>query len=270
MISLVDTHAHIDLPDFDDDREAMLERARAAGVHAIVAVGHNPVRWRSTASLALRYPAVVRTAGVHPNDATIWDADVASLLEAELASGEPIAVGETGLDFFRNAETATIQREAFIAQIELARRFDLPIVIHQRSAEREVIELLREHGPVRGVMHCFSGDVAFARDCLEAGMMLGVGGVATYPKSNDVRGALSQVPIDSVIVETDAPYLSPQKWRGKRNEPSYIVAAVETLAKLHDLSLEDVAERTTSNAVRLFGERLDSARLSGIGPEGNR
>ena len=269
MISLVDTHAHIDLPDFDVDREAMLERARVAGVHAIVAIGHNPDRWRSTAFLASQFPAVLRTAGVHPNDATIWNADIASMLEAELASGEPVAVGETGLDFFRNAKTAAIQREAFVAQIKLAQRSDLPIVIHQRNAEREVIELLREHGPVRGVMHCFSGDASFARDCLEAGMMLGVGGVATYPKSDDVRNALSQVPIESVIVETDAPYLSPQKWRGKRNEPSFMVATVETLAMLHDLSPEAVAERTTSNAVRLFGERLESTRLSSVGPEGN-
>ncbi|MDQ3548479.1 MAG: TatD family hydrolase, partial [Chloroflexota bacterium] len=153
MISLVDTHAHIDLPVFDEDREAMLSRARAAGIHAIVAIGHNPERWRTTAKLCSGYPFVVRTAGVHPNDAATWSDTVLEELDRELATGVPVAVGETGLDFFRDSTPADRQREAFAAQIALARRYDLPLVIHQRSAEQDVLDMLREHGTIRGVMH---------------------------------------------------------------------------------------------------------------------
>ncbi len=264
MISLIDTHAHVDLPVFNEDREAMLTRARAAGVHAIVAIGHNPERWRTTAELCARHPFLVRTAGLHPNDAADWTAELHQRLEGQLASGEPVAVGETGLDFYRDAAPEALQRDAFAAQIALARRHDLPIVIHQRSAEQDVLSMLRQHGPVRGVMHCFSGDETFAMSCLELGLLLGVGGVATYPKSETVREALAATPLESVILETDAPYLAPQRWRGRRNEPSYVVSAAETLATIHGVSIDEVAERTTANAVRLFGERLESARLAGL------
>ena len=263
MISLVDTHAHIDLPAFDEDREAMLSRAYAAGVHAIVAIGHNPERWRTTAELCSSYPFVVRTAGLHPNDAAIWNEEILEELERDLATGEPIAVGETGLDFFRDSAPADLQREAFSAQIALARRYDLPLVIHQRSAGAGVLEMLRAHGPIRGVMHCFGGDEPFARSCVDSGLMLGIGGVATYPKSEEVRRALAGVPLESVILETDAPYLAPQAWRGKRNEPSYVVAAVEVLATIHGLPVEEIARQTTANALRLFGERLEMARRNG-------
>ena len=264
MISLIDSHAHIDLPAFDNDREAILARARSAGVHAIVVIGHNPERWRTNANICARYPSVVRTVGVHPNDAALWSDQVRYELEAQLASGEPVAVGETGLDFFRDSVPAQLQRDAFSAQIALARRYDLPVVIHQRGAEQAVLELLREHGPVRGVMHCFSGDPSFAKSCVELGLMLGVGGVATYPKSEDVRRALAEAPLEALIVETDAPYLAPQQWRGKRNEPSYVVAAAEVLATIHGLPDEEISERTTANAVRLFGQRLELAHRAGL------
>jgi TatD DNase family protein len=265
VTSLIDTHCHIDLPAFDKDREAILERARQAGVHAMIVIGHNPERWRTSAALTQRYPVLIRTAGLHPNDASDWSASTLADLTAEVESGEPIAVGETGLDFFRDSAPEALQREAFAAQIALAHCHDLPIVIHQRSAERQVLETLRDHGPVRGVMHCFSGNAEFARSCLEAGLMLGVGGVATYPRSEDVRAALAGAPLDSIILETDAPYLAPQPWRGKRNEPSYVVAAADVLADIHGLSREEIGARTTANAVRLFGERLESARQAGLG-----
>lgn len=264
MTSLIDTHCHIDLPAFDEDREAILARARDAGVHAMIVIGHNRERWRTSAVLSARYPFLLRTAGLHPNDASDWSASTLSYLEVEVESGEPIAVGETGLDFFRDSAPEDLQREAFAAQIALARRHDLPIVIHQRSAEQQVLQMLRDHGPVRGVMHCFSGNAEFAKSCLEAGLMLGVGGVATYPRSEDVRTALAGVALDSIILETDAPYLAPQPWRGKRNEPSYVVAASDVLADIHGVSREEIGARTTANAVRLFGTRLESARQAGL------
>ena len=264
MISLIDTHCHIDLPAFDEDREAMLARARMAGLQAMVVIGHNHERWRTSAELAASHPFIVRTVGVHPNDAGSWSDVMLADLEAEIASGEPVAIGEAGLDFFRDASPTELQREAFAAQIALARKYDLPIVIHQRSAEREVLEMLREHGPVRGVMHCFSGDLTFARSCVESGLMLGVGGITTYPKSEGIRRALAGVPKDALILETDAPYLAPQLWRGKRNEPSFVSVVAETLAAIHGMSALEVGETTTANAVRLFGVRLERARLADL------
>jgi TatD DNase family protein len=263
VISLIDTHCHIDLPVFDEDREATIQRAVDAGVHAIVAIGHNPERWRTTASLTGNYPFILRTAGLHPNDASIWTTALHDRLDVELASGEPIAVGETGLDFFRDSAPVDLQREAFASQIALARKHDLPIVIHQRSAEADVLDVLRSEGPVRGVMHCFSGDSRFAKACLEVGLVLGVGGVATYPRSGDVREALASVPLDAIVLETDAPYLAPQPWRGKRNEPSYVSAAAEELAAIHGIDVNRIAQRTTENAIRLFGDRLRTALQAG-------
>jgi len=263
VISLIDTHCHIDLPAFDEDREAVLSRALAKGVHAMVVVGHNPERWRTTARLQGQCPFLVRTVGLHPNDASQWTVDVEKALEAELQRGDAVAVGETGLDFFRDSAPPDLQRAAFEAQIGLAKQLDLPIVIHQRAAETEVLEMVRSLGPVRGVLHCFSGDEAFANACLEAGLMLGVGGVATYPKSDAIRAALAVAPLDNIVVETDAPYLAPQSWRGKRNEPAYVVAAAEILATIHDLPVDVVAERTSANAIRLFGDQLVTAQQSG-------
>jgi TatD DNase family protein len=263
VISLIDSHAHIDLPVYDEDREAMLGRAQAAGVHAIVVIGHNRERWQTSAALCARVPWLVRTVGLHPNDAADWSDSIAQELEAQLATGGPVAIGETGLDLYRDSASEVLQREAFAAQIALARRYDLPIIIHQRSAETQVLEMLREHGPVRGVMHCFSGDTAFARSCVDAGLMLGVGGVATYPKSQEVRDALAAVPIEQVILETDAPYLAPQGWRGKRNEPGYVVVAAEALADVHGITLDAVGDATSANAIRLFGEPLEAAWRAG-------
>lgn len=264
MIASIDTHSHIDLPAFDEDREAMIARARSAGVAAIVVIGHHPDRWRTSAALCASYPALARTVGLHPNDAAGWSDTLLSALESEIATGEPIAIGETGLDYFRDSAPAGDQRAAFAGQIALARRHGLPLVIHQRNAEQEALDMLSEHGPVRGVMHCFSGDAAFAAACVTAGLMLGIGGVATYPKSEEVRLAIASTPLDSMVLETDAPYLAPQPWRGKRNEPSYVIAAAETIAKVHGVTVEAVTARTTANAVRLFGPRLEMAWSAGL------
>ncbi|HEX5165681.1 MAG TPA: TatD family hydrolase [Thermomicrobiales bacterium] len=264
MISLIDSHAHIDLPVYDDDREAMLGRALAAGVHAIVVIGHNRERWRTSAALCARVPWLVRSVGLHPNDAADWSDALRRDLEAQLEAGGPVAIGETGLDFYRDSAPEDLQRRAFAAQIEFAQRYELPIIIRQRSAEQPVLEMLREHGPVRGVMHCFSGDSSFARECVEAGLMLGVGGIATYPKSQDVRDALATVPIESLVLETDAPYLAPHGWRGKRNEPGHVVVAAEVLAAVHGMTLDAVAKATTVNAIGLFGASLEAARLAGM------
>lgn len=263
MISIVDTHAHIDLPDFDEDRDAVVHRAVAAGVSAIVAIGFNPERWVSTAALAEAYPMVVRTVGLHPNHATEWSDDLPESIEHEARDPRVVAIGEIGLDFYRDHADPDRQRVAFVEQIALAKRLDLPVVIHQRDAQGEVIELLVREGPVRGVMHCFSGDQTFAARCIELGFYLGVGGVATYKASGAVRDAIASAPLDRLILETDAPYLAPQGHRGQRNQPALIVRAAETLAEVRGTDVATIAEATTRNAVALFGDALAAAVRQG-------
>lgn len=264
MISLIDTHSHLDTSAFDSDRDAVLAAALKAGVHAIVLIGYDPERWRSTSDLCQRYPFLVRAVGVHPNSASIWSPSVQQLLEREVASGTVIAIGETGLDFFREHADPALQLAAFRAQLALAKTCGLPIIIHQRAAEAEVLATLAEFAPLRGVMHCFSGDTLFANQCRGFGLHLGIGGVATYPKSIAVREAVAHVPISSLLLETDAPYLAPQSRRGKRNEPAFLIETLETVAEVRDEPQESVADATTENAEQLFGPTLAAARAAGM------
>lgn len=259
MSLLIDTHAHIDLPDFDADREVVMQRALDAGIGGIVAIGFNPERWRSTRELADHYPHVRRTVGLHPNNATMWSDDLRTALREELASDDVVAVGEIGLDFFRDHASRDLQRRCFADQLKLAMEASLPIVIHQRSAEADLLEILRPFAPVSGVLHCFSGDTQFAGECLQMGLHLGVGGVFTYPKSDGVRRAVTNAPLERILLETDSPYLAPQGQRGKRNEPANVRLVADRLAEERSVALSTIAEVTTGNAMALFGGRLEGA-----------
>jgi TatD DNase family protein len=263
VTSLIDTHAHLDLAEFDDDRIAVLERSLEAGVHATLLIGFDAERWRSTAALCGARAELVRAVGVHPNSAEQWSAETQRGLEAQLDSGDAVAVGEIGLDFFRTHADPDQQRAAFVTQLDLARAARLPIIIHQRQAEAELLETLGPYAPLRGVLHCFSGDAAFAARCLELGLHLGVGGVATYPKSGAVREALAQAPLERLLLETDAPFLAPLSKRGKRNEPAYMVETLEVIARERGASVDAIAAATTANAVALFGAPLERALAAG-------
>jgi TatD DNase family protein len=263
VTAFFDSHCHIDLPVFDEDRLAVVLRALDAGVHAQLVIGYNPQRWQTTAMLCGQYPFMLRSAGLHPNDAAIWSDEIRARLVDELRSGEPIAIGETGLDFFRDHANPEMQRQAFRAQLQLAREFDLPVIIHQRAAEGEVLAILREFAPLSGVMHCFSGDSTFARQCLEIGFHLGIGGVVTYPRSTATRDALATIPLERIIMETDAPFLAPQSRRGKRNEPALLVEAADIVADAHGKTRDDVARVSTANAIQLFGDSVGSALAAG-------
>jgi len=264
MISCVDTHCHIDLDVFDEDRGEVLTRMHAAGVHAAMLIGYNPERWVTTSRLCNEMPFLRRSVGLHPNDASLWSDVLRDQLHAELSKGDALAVGEIGLDYFRDHAAPELQQAAFVGQIELAREFDLPIVIHQRSAERDVLDILSSYAPIRGIMHCFSGDATFAHECLRLGLEVGAGGVMTYPKSVDIRDALRTTPLDRIVLETDAPFLAPQAIRGKRNEPARVLDVAVCLADLHACSVEDVVTATTASAMRVFGRRLEHARRAGM------
>ncbi len=256
---MIDTHCHLDLDTFDADRVEVIERARSAGVRTMLLVGFNPERWQTTRDLCRQYPFMRRSVGLHPNDASRWSPELEANLIQEIDRTRPIAIGEIGLDFYRSADNAEQQRTAFERQMEIARDHNLPVIIHQRSAEQEVLEILERFLPVRGVMHCFTGSTEFAAKCVKLGLYLGIGGVATFPKSTEVREAVASVPVNRLLLETDAPFIAPAPWRGKRNEPSYLTAVVDTLTGVLQIPTKRVIEQTSQNAVALFGVSLSEA-----------
>jgi TatD DNase family protein len=264
MSSIIDTHCHLDLEMFDDDREEVLREALAANVHAMLLIGYNPERWRTTLEMCEYWPFLRRATGIHPNDASLWCDDIESQLRDEITKTFAIAIGEIGLDYYRNADNASQQRVAFERQLDLACSWDLPVIIHQRAAENDVLEILTRYAPLRGVMHCFTGTTVFAERCLELGMYLGIGGVVTYPRSTELRDAVAAAPIERLLIETDAPFLAPQLCRGKRNEPALLPEVARAIANIKQMDSDALAAQTSINAINLFGASLADALRSGM------
>jgi TatD DNase family protein len=249
----IDTHAHLDDHRFASDLDACLERSQAAGVLTIITVGTDLASSEAAFSLAGRYPQVYAAVGIHPHEAaSVQPADFLRL--SELAR-EPkvVAVGETGLDFYRDLAPRPVAEALFREHLELALSADLPVIIHSRQAHDAVLDILesRPHRPT-GVLHSFDGPLATARRALDLGLCISFTGVLTYPNAEGLRQVASQLPLDRILLETDCPYLAPQPYRGKRNEPAYVVAVAETLAQLHQIPLADVARITSESARRLF------------------
>jgi TatD DNase family protein len=265
MAMLIDTHAHLDDEQFAADLLAVLDRARAAGVVQIVAVATSAASSAATLALAARYPALFATVGIHPNHITrepptAWD-DIVALVGRDRV----VAVGETGLDRHWDDTPFPAQEELFARHLELGRLHGLPVVIHCREAEADVLRTLREafdrHGPIRGVMHSFVGDKTMAEACLAMGLYLSFAGMLTYKNAAGLRATAASVPLERLLVETDSPYLAPVPVRGRRNEPAYVVHTAACLAGLHGLLPDGLAERTTANARTLF--RLPVAGKNG-------
>jgi TatD DNase family protein len=250
---LVDTHCHLDLEAFDADREAVIERARVAGVGRILIPGIDPASNRQAVSLAERYPEVYAAVGLHPNSADKFSP--ASLSEIRMFASHPkvVGIGEVGIDLFWQKFPRALQMQAFREQIELANDVGKPVIVHDRDAHAEVMEVLRTCPPEAGaVLHAFSGDRAMADEALALGFYLGVDGPLTYKKSDGLRALFARLPLERVLIETDAPYLTPQPYRGKRNEPAHVNYVAEKLAEVRGMTLETVAAATTENAARLF------------------
>lgn len=255
---LVDTHCHLDLEAFDEDRAQVLARARASGVERILVVGFAPERWGPALRLAQSEPDVAVAVGLHPTEAARYNDEVEAGIREAAMSPSVCAIGEIGLDYHWMTAPAEVQRRAFLRQIALAREMDLPFIVHQRDAAEDTLDALQEAGPPhRGVMHCFTGDLTYAERCLAMGMYLGIGGAVTFRKATDLHEVVRSVPLDRLVLETDAPYMTPSPHRGKRNEPSYLRFIVERVAELRDTSVEEVAEATTANAARLFNLDID-------------
>ena len=253
-LELFDTHAHLHFPGFDDDRDAVLARARAAGVRRMVTIGTDAETCRAALALAERETDVWATAGVHPHDAA--ESDEAALVEVERLAAERrvVAIGEIGLDFFRNLSPRATQERVLRRFVALARRLRKPVVVHCRDAHDEALAILTEErvAEVGGVMHCFSGDVEIARRCLDLGLLISLAGPVTYPNARALPDVARFVPADRLVVETDCPFLPPQGYRGKRNEPAYLAITAARVAELRGESLEALAAQTTENARRLF------------------
>ena len=254
----MDTHAHLDADAFDDDRAEVIARAREAGVSTIISAGTDLESSKKAIALAEKHPEVLATVGFHPHGAgTVKEADIASL--AEIANHpRVVAIGEAGLDFYRNYSPREAQLQVLKWQLELAMKLDLPIVIHCREAEKDLLALLREwtkryqERQGRGVIHCFMGDSDAAQQYLEMGFYLSLGAYIGYPASAYAHDVIRDIPQDRLMVETDCPFLAPQKYRGQRNEPAYVPLTVEVLAEIRGVPLETVARETTENAQRLF------------------
>lgn len=254
-MNIVETHAHLDFKDFDKDRSAVLERARQAGVRAFINIALHPGEADKTLALIKDHDDVFAAVGIHPHAAGDYGRRLAAAVEElrRLAqSDKVVALGEMGLDYYRDYAPRTVQQRVFEAQLELARELQYPVIIHCREAATDVLERLAGVEPEKVVFHCFSGNEAVARRCAERGYYIGIGGVLTYPNAHDLREIVRWYPRDRVVLETDCPFLAPQPRRGRRNEPAYLTWVVETLAELWQLAATDVAAITTRNAVALF------------------
>ena len=253
FIMLIDSHTHIQLDRFDADRGAVLERAQETGVHAILVIGFDLETSRGAIALAETHDQIYATVGMHPHDAKDLNDETVQIFRELAAHPKVLALGEMGLDYYRDLSPRPIQKTAFERQLDLAEELNLPIIIHNREAYHDILPILGSRGgAVRGVMHCFSGDVEIMRQSLELGFHIGIGGPVTYRKSDALQEVARAVPADRLLVETDCPWLAPQFRRGKRNEPAYLRAIAEKIAELRGVSLEEVGEITTRNFEGLF------------------
>jgi len=253
-VKLVDSHVHLDDAKFDSDREAVIERARAAGVESMLAIGtgngthHLDVALR----MADRYPFIYATIGVHPHDASKATPETWARLREFATHPKVLAVGEIGLDYHYDFSPRDVQRAVFEQQLTLAAEFGKPIVIHTREAWDDTLAILRAHWHGGGIMHCFTGDEAQARQSLDLGFHLSFGGVLTFPKAENVRQAARLAPEDRLLIETDCPYLAPVPHRGKRNEPAFVVETARRLAEVRGVSPAAIAETTSRNFEQLL------------------
>jgi TatD DNase family protein len=252
-VALIDTHAHLDDRAFDGDRDEVIARAREAGILAIVNVAYNEAKWASTAALCAAHPEVYAVAGVHPHDARSWSAGVGERLRAALRGPKVVGLGEIGLDFYRDYAPHDLQRDAFRAQLAIARDVGLPVVIHSRAAEDEVVETLAACGIGRGVLHSFSGSLATAERALGLGLHISLTGPVSYPKAEHQRDLARRIPRDRLLLETACPYLAPQPRRGKRNDPAFVRFTAEAIAAARGEPVEAIVAATDANALELFG-----------------
>lgn len=257
-VSLIDTHAHLDDSRFDSDLPAVLQRATDAGVRRILTIGIDRSTSLAAVRLAEQYPTqLAAVVGIQPNHVAETQPGDWEEIVRLASDSSVVGIGETGLDRYWDRAPFPLQEEYFVRHLELAVRINKPVIIHCREAESDVLRVLTMHferiGLIRGIMHSFSGDLNTAQQCLKLGLHISFAGMITYKNANDLRLVAREIPMERILVETDSPYLAPMPFRGKRNEPAYVLHTASCLAELKGIDLSEFARQTTQNANELFG-----------------
>ena len=250
---LIDSHAHLDMPQFEKDRDQVLERALRGGIKRIITIGVDLASSLKALELAQRYDFVFCSVGYHPHNAGASAPDVLKELAGLASEPKIVAWGEIGLDFYRRRSHPLKQIEVFEQQLAMAAQFGLPVIIHIREAYKEALHILQKKKEIRrGVIHCFSGTYDFAMTCIQMGFYISIPGIVTYKNALQVQEVASKIPLDHLLVETDAPYLTPVPKRGERNEPLYVTYTAQKIARLRHIDLSELARKTTENTSKLF------------------
>jgi TatD DNase family protein len=252
---LFDTHAHLNADQYKEDLDEVMERAKEAGVSNIVVVGFDTQTINRAMDLAEAHDHIYACVGWHPVDAIDMTDEDLKWIEELASHPKVVAIGEMGLDYHWDKSPHDIQKEVFRKQIRLAKKVKLPIVIHNRDATADIVEILREEGAaeVGGIMHCFSGSVEIAKECLDMNFYISLGGPVTFKNAKKPKEVALEVPLDKLLIETDCPYLTPHPYRGQRNEPSYVKLVAEEIAEIKGISFEEIARATSDNAKKIFG-----------------
>ncbi|MEI6631726.1 MAG: TatD family hydrolase [bacterium] len=249
---LIDTHCHLDFPEFDNDRKEVIGRAKDAGIGYIVNIGSSLEGSRRSLGLTREFSCVYATVGIHPHEADKINQQALDEIRVLAGSDKVVAIGEIGLDYYKGYSKPENQKPLFLSLLRLAKEFSLPLVIHTRSAQDETLGMLKEFMPLRAVVHCFSGDNAFFKDCLAAGFMISFTCNITYKKAENLRALVREIPLERLMLETDAPFLAPQGLRGRRNEPAFVKNLSEEIARIRQIDQEEIAIITTKNAKEFF------------------
>jgi len=251
-MQLIDTHCHLDFPEFDHNREEAIERAKVKGVFCAINIGSSIKGSRKSVELSRKYDYFYATVGIHPHEADNCGSGDLNIIRELAKEDKVVAIGEIGLDYFKNFSKPQNQLLLFLNQLKLAKEFNLPIVLHTREAKADTLRILKEAMPIKAVVHCFSGDKDFLSECLNLGFFISFTCNITYKKAEGLREMVKSTPLDRLMLETDAPYLSPEGFRGKKNEPAQIRLLAEFISSLRGEALEEIAVKTTENAVNFF------------------
>lgn len=249
---LIDTHCHLDFPEYAADLDQVIARAQEKGVTQMINIGATVERSARSVELARRYDCIYAAVGCHPHDARELTPEGIQALRELARDKRTVAIGEIGLDYYRNLSPADVQKKVFIELLWLAAEMQLPVVLHTRQAAEDTLDILRQEKVSRGVVHCFSGDEAFLKACLDLGLYISFTCNITYKKAADLRRIVELTPLERMCLETDAPYLSPEGFRGKRNEPAFVRLLAEEVARIKQVSFEQVCQETSDSALRLF------------------
>jgi len=251
---LIDSHAHLDMKQFDSDRDQVIDRALSAGVQHIISVGIDIKSSRNALHLTTHYPSIFATIGIHPHNADNTNNNDLEQIALIAQHDKIIAIGEIGLDFFRNRSARQKQIEVFTQQLAIAMSIDFPVVIHDREAHTETLKILSsfKRNGLHGMIHCFSGDYKLAKTFIDMGYYISISGTVTYNNARQTQDVARKIPLNRLLLETDAPFLAPTPYRGKRNEPSYLIHTAQKIAKLRGISFEEISYQTSKNVCQLF------------------